>query len=104
MGTAASASGAPAGSAPVQVPLAEVADVRIVEGPSMIKSENGLLRSYVQLNVRDRDVVGFVEEARRLVAEKVKLPPACTSNGRASSSTSSGRGRPCGSSSRPSSP
>ena len=40
-----SASGAPAGSAPVQVPLAEVADVRIVEGPSMIKSEKGLLRS-----------------------------------------------------------
>ena len=60
--------------APVQVPLAEVADVRIVEGPSMIKSENGLLRAYVQLNVRDRDVVGFVEEARRVVAEKVKLP------------------------------
>ena len=40
----------------------------------MIKSENGLLRSYVQLSVRDRDMVGFVEEARRLVAEKVKLP------------------------------
>ena len=61
-------------AAPVQVPLAEVADVRVVEGPSMIKSENGLLRAYVQLNVRDRDVVGFVEEAQRVVAEKVKLP------------------------------
>jgi Cu/Ag efflux pump CusA len=62
------------GSPPVQVTLGQVADVRIVEGPSMIKSENGLLRAYVQLNVRDRDVVGFVEEARRVVAEKVKLP------------------------------
>ena len=41
----------------------------------MIKSENGLLRAYIQLNVRDRDEVGFVEEARRVVAEKVKLPP-----------------------------
>ena len=51
-----------------------VADVRIVEGPAMIKSENGMLRSYVQLDVRDRDVVGFVEEARRAVAQKVKLP------------------------------
>ena len=59
----------------MQVPLAEVADVRVVEGPAMIKSENGLLRDYVQLNVRGRDVVGFVEEARRVVAEKVKLPP-----------------------------
>ena len=40
----------------------------------MIKSENGLLRSYVQLNVRDRDIVGFVDEAQRAVADKIKLP------------------------------
>jgi Cu/Ag efflux pump CusA len=60
---------------PVQIPLSEVADVRIVEGPSMIKSENGRLRNYVTLNVRgDRDVVGFVEEAQRVVAQKVNLP------------------------------
>jgi len=57
-----------------QIPLSQIADVRIVEGPSMIKSENGLLRSYVQLNVRDRDIVGFVEEAQRAVKEKVQLP------------------------------
>lgn len=57
-----------------QVPLASVADVRIVEGPSMIKSENGLLRAYVQLNVRQRDIVGFVEEAQRAVAEQVEMP------------------------------
>jgi Cu(I)/Ag(I) efflux system membrane protein CusA/SilA len=57
-----------------QIPLSQIADVQIVEGPSMIKSENGLLRSYVQLNVRDRDIVGFVEEAQRAVADKVKLP------------------------------
>ena len=61
-------------SAPVQIPLAMVADVKIVEGPAMIKSENGMLRNYVQLNVRDRDIVGFVEEAQRVVAQKVKLP------------------------------
>jgi Cu(I)/Ag(I) efflux system membrane protein CusA/SilA len=59
---------------PTQVPLSAVADIRVVQGPSMIKSENGLLRSYVQLNVRDRDVVGFVEEARRVIGEKVELP------------------------------
>ncbi|MBI4564407.1 MAG: efflux RND transporter permease subunit [Planctomycetes bacterium] len=58
-----------------QVPLALVAEVRVEPGPSMIKSENGLLRSYVQLNVRDRDIVGFVEEARRAVESNVKLPP-----------------------------
>ena len=61
-------------SGPVQVPLSMVADVKIVEGPAMIKSENGMLRNYVQLNVRDRDIVGFVEEAQRVVAQKVKLP------------------------------
>ena len=61
-------------SKPVQIPLAELADIRVVEGPSMIKGENGLLRSYIQLNVRGRDEVGFVEEARRVVQDKVKLP------------------------------
>ncbi len=40
----------------------------------MIKSENGRLRSYVQASVRDRDEVGFVEEARLAVARKIKLP------------------------------
>jgi Cu/Ag efflux pump CusA len=63
------------GSQPLQIPLSEVADVRIVEGPAMIKSENGRLRNYVTLNVRgDRDIVGFVAEAQRVVAEKVPLP------------------------------
>lgn len=71
-GTSVAANSAPSGAA--QVPLSAVATVRVVEGPSMIKSENGLLRSYVQLNVRDRDIVGFVEEAQRSIADRVKLP------------------------------
>ena len=54
--------------------LQDVAKIRVVEGPVMIKSENGRLRSYVQLNVRDRDIVSFVEEAQRVVAAKVQLP------------------------------
>src|SRR5262249_5488729 len=65
----------PAAAGVSQIPLSQVADVRIVQGPSMIKSENGLLRSYVQLNVRDRDIVGFVEEAQQAVAEQIKMPP-----------------------------
>ena len=56
------------------MPLAEVADVRVVEGPAMIKGENGRLRAYVQASVRDRDEIGFVEEARLVVEQKVKLP------------------------------
>jgi Cu(I)/Ag(I) efflux system membrane protein CusA/SilA len=56
----------PSGST-TQIPLRMVADIRVVEGPSMIKSENGRLRNYVTLNVRDRDIVGFVEEARQAI-------------------------------------
>jgi Cu(I)/Ag(I) efflux system membrane protein CusA/SilA len=58
----------------LQVPLGTVADVRIVEGPSMMRSENGQLMNYVTLNVRGRDIVGFVDEAQRVVGQKVKLP------------------------------
>lgn len=56
------------------IPLAALAEVKIVEGPAMIKSENGRLLNYVTLNVRGRDIVGYVEEARRVVSEKVSLP------------------------------
>ncbi len=56
------------------IPLSALAEVRIVEGPAMIKSENGRLLNYVTLNVRGRDIVGFVGEAQRVVADKVTLP------------------------------
>jgi Cu(I)/Ag(I) efflux system membrane protein CusA/SilA len=58
----------------VQVPLSAVAKVRIVDGPAMYKSENGRQLNYVTLNVRGRDMVGFVDEARRVIEEKVQLP------------------------------
>jgi Cu(I)/Ag(I) efflux system membrane protein CusA/SilA len=54
--------------------LSAVAKVQIVEGPAMIKSENGRLLNYDTLNVRGRDMVGFVDEAKRVVAQKVQLP------------------------------
>jgi Cu(I)/Ag(I) efflux system membrane protein CusA/SilA len=57
-----------------QIPLSMVADVSLEPGPSMIKSEDGMLRAYVQLNVRERDIVGFVEEAQRAVDARVRLP------------------------------
>lgn len=58
----------------VSVPIGQVTEIKKVMGPSMVNSENGLLRAYVLLNVRGRDVVGFVEEASKIVAQKVKLP------------------------------
>ncbi len=62
-------------SAGAQIPISQLADIYFVTGPAMISSENGLLRAYVLMNVRGRDMVGFVEEASKIVAQKVKLPP-----------------------------
>jgi Cu(I)/Ag(I) efflux system membrane protein CusA/SilA len=56
------------------IPLAQLAEIRSVEGPTMISSENGLLRGTVLLNVRGRDVGSFVEEAQRVLNSQVRLP------------------------------
>jgi Cu(I)/Ag(I) efflux system membrane protein CusA/SilA len=61
----------PSGAA---IPLAQLADIREVEGPTMISSENGLLRGTVLLNVRGRDVGSFVDEAQRVLSGQVQLP------------------------------
>ncbi len=58
----------------VPVPLAQLAEIRTVEGPSMIQSENGLLRGTVLLNVRGRDIGGFVEEAKEVISQRVRMP------------------------------
>lgn len=56
------------------VPLSQVAEVRKVEGATMIQSENGLLRGTVLLNVRGRDVGSFVDEAKKAVSLQIELP------------------------------
>jgi Cu(I)/Ag(I) efflux system membrane protein CusA/SilA len=58
-----------------RIPLSQVADIRITEGPATIKSDNGLLRNYVRLNVRGRSAAEFVAGARTAVAAEVRLPP-----------------------------
>jgi Cu(I)/Ag(I) efflux system membrane protein CusA/SilA len=57
------------------IPINQLAEVKVVTGPSMIQSENGLLRSTVQLNVKDRDLIGFVEEAKEKIEKEIELPP-----------------------------
>jgi Cu(I)/Ag(I) efflux system membrane protein CusA/SilA len=57
-----------------QIPLGRVASIKPVSGPAMINSENGLLVVSVLLNVRDRDVGGFVDEAKRVIPQRVSLP------------------------------
>lgn len=58
----------------LRVPLSRVADIKIVEGPPTVSREDAQRRIVIQGNVRGRDMGGFVEEAQKLVAEKVKLP------------------------------
>jgi copper/silver efflux system protein len=57
-----------------QIPLSQLATIQRVQGASMISSENGLLRATVLLSVRGRDVGGFVDEAKRVLNERVQLP------------------------------
>jgi Cu(I)/Ag(I) efflux system membrane protein CusA/SilA len=55
------------------VPLSQVADIRTTTGPALIHSEDGKLVSFVFVDT-DRPIADYVAEARRVVAEKVKLP------------------------------
>jgi cobalt-zinc-cadmium resistance protein CzcA len=56
------------------VPLASVADIRIIDGPNQISRENGKRRVVVQANVRGRDIASVVEEAQEAIASDVRLP------------------------------
>ncbi|MGE5693450.1 MAG: efflux RND transporter permease subunit, partial [Candidatus Zixiibacteriota bacterium] len=59
-----------------QIPLEQLADIRLASGPPMINSEASLLRSLVLLNVRGRDVGSFVEEADAKLKQNLRLPPS----------------------------
>ena len=56
-----------------QVPIAQLADVKMVQGPAMIRDENGFLAGYVYVDIAGRDVGGYVEEAKKIVAANVPL-------------------------------
>ena len=58
-----------------QIPLAQLADIQLVQGPAMIRDENGFLAGYVYVDIAGRDVGGYVEEAKRLVRAKLALQP-----------------------------
>ena len=62
----------------VSIQLRQVADIKRVVGPSEISSENGRLRVFVQANVSDRDLGGFVGEIKERVTRDVKLDPGMT--------------------------
>ncbi len=65
------------GSDRAQIPLSLVTTVKVSTSAAEISSEGGLLRSIVYLNVRDRDMGGFVTEAKQALEKQLKLPPGC---------------------------
>ncbi len=56
------------------IPIAQIADIRTVEGPAMIRNENGMLAGFVYVDMADRDVGTYVEDAKKLVEQKVSVP------------------------------
>jgi Cu(I)/Ag(I) efflux system membrane protein CusA/SilA len=59
----------------VQIPIDQVANISVSTGPSVVRTEQGQLLGYVYVDVADRDIGGYVDEAKRVVADRVKLPP-----------------------------
>ncbi len=57
-----------------QIRLGDVAEVRITDGPPMLKTENARLSGWVYIDIRGRDLSSAVRDMQRAVAEKVKLP------------------------------
>ena len=60
-----------------QIPLGQLATIKLVEGPSMIRDENGQLSGYVYVDIDTgkRDIGGYVEDAKKAVAAELKLKP-----------------------------
>ncbi len=56
------------------VPIGQVAKVRIVQGAPVIRTENSLLSAYIYVDIRDRDIGGFVRDAQRAVRDNVDFP------------------------------
>ena len=61
-----------------QVPLAQIADLKLLSGPGMIRDENGRLSGYVYVDVGGRDIGSYVADAKQAVKEKLQLPVGYT--------------------------
>ena len=57
------------------IPLGQLARVKIVRGTPGIRTENALLSAYIFVDIRDRDIGSYVQDARKAVVDQVKFPP-----------------------------
>ncbi|HEB82380.1 MAG TPA: efflux RND transporter permease subunit [Gammaproteobacteria bacterium] len=58
-----------------QIRLQEVAEVKIVDGPALIKTEDARLNGWVYIDIKDGDIGSYVRQAQQLVAQNIELPP-----------------------------
>src|SRR5437660_3578225 len=61
-----------------QIPLSQLAAVTLSPGPAMIRDENGQLAGYVYIDTATTDIGGYVDQAKRTIAERLKLPVGYT--------------------------
>ena len=60
------------------IPLAQLAEIKILKGPPSIKSENARPNAWIYVDLRDIDVGTYVENAKKVVAERISIPPGYT--------------------------
>ncbi|MGE5336658.1 MAG: efflux RND transporter permease subunit [Gemmatimonadota bacterium] len=63
------------GQPAAMIPLGQVAQVRLTQGAPSIRTENALLSAYIYVDMRDRDIGGYVADAQKAVRDNVKFPP-----------------------------
>ncbi len=61
-----------------QIPLEQLANIRLTQGPAMLRDENGFLAGYVYVDVAGRDIGSYVEQARERVLKRVRIKPGYT--------------------------
>ena len=66
---------AEAGKPAAMIPLGQVARAQLTQGPPVIRTENALLSAYIFVDIRDRDIGGYVRDAQRAVRDNVVFPP-----------------------------
>ena len=57
------------------IPLGQLAKIKLVQGPPSIRTENTLLSAYIFVDIRDRDIGGYIAEAQQAVREQIQFPP-----------------------------
>ena len=61
-----------------QIPMAQIATIKLLSGPGMIRDENGRLTGYVYVDITGRDIGGYVDDAKAAVMAAVTMPPGYT--------------------------